>query len=82
MDRERSQWDNLKSGLERKLRDAQALNDSLQAELDKVQSDNRDMDRKRGLDMELQSQVEDMKENSKNNWKILEMKPSKTKTIC
>src|ERR1700749_1569674 len=64
MERERSQWDDLKSGLERKLRDAQALYDSLQAELAKVRSDNLELERKRGFDTEMQSQLDDLRRDN------------------
>jgi hypothetical protein len=68
---ERSRWNGLRDELERKLKDAQALNDSIQVELAKVRSEHATMQRdmrgqegnKRDMERQLRSALEEAQEN-------------------
>jgi hypothetical protein len=67
MDAQKSEFDNLRTGLERKVRDAQTLNDSLQAEITRVRLEKSEMERNREFDSDLKSQLEDARRRNQTN---------------
>lgn len=72
MDAQRSEFDGLRNNLERRLRDAQSLNDSLQAEIARVRSEKSEMERRTGLETDLQAQLDDARRQNESLEKDLQ----------